>query len=240
VAAVGAGVDAQWVGRRVASATPHAAYAVCSVTDAAVVPDGVSDDDATFTTLAAIAMNGVRRSKLTWGESVAVVGFALNRSEGRLKWLPGAPAIHGLAGEPRSLRTAIRNANGRQLVDVVFEVTGAPEAIAAEATLLREDGRLVILGSPRGASTFDFHDLCNAPSTVIIGAHNRSHPAAATPDNPWTQGRHAALFLQAVSSGALPVSDLVTHRLRYSAAAAAYALLTDRRSGAMGVVLTWQ
>jgi len=47
------------VGDRVASSAPHSEYAVVNVDHAVKVPENVSDEEATFATLAATVMNGV-------------------------------------------------------------------------------------------------------------------------------------------------------------------------------------
>ncbi|HYM33861.1 MAG TPA: zinc-binding alcohol dehydrogenase, partial [Steroidobacteraceae bacterium] len=41
------------------------------------IPEGVSYEDACYTTLGAIAMQGVRQAELSFGESVAVIGLGL-------------------------------------------------------------------------------------------------------------------------------------------------------------------
>jgi threonine dehydrogenase-like Zn-dependent dehydrogenase len=41
-----------------------------------------------------------------------------------------------------------------RMADVVFEVTGNPDAILDEVKVLRRQGRLIILSSPRGKTLF--------------------------------------------------------------------------------------
>ena len=41
------------------------------------IPEGVSDEEASFTTLGAIAMQGIRRCELSPGETVGVIGLGL-------------------------------------------------------------------------------------------------------------------------------------------------------------------
>jgi threonine dehydrogenase-like Zn-dependent dehydrogenase len=125
------------------------------------------------------------------------------------------------------------------MADVVFEVTGNAEAIPEEARLLRRLGRLVIVSSPRGPSLFDFHDLCNSPSLTIIGAHNSSHPAYETLNNPWTNHRHAELFFDLVADGRLDVGRLISHRVPYTEAPGVYEQLLEDRSRMMGVLFEW-
>lgn len=237
----------------------HAANATCPASELRPVPDKVSDEDAAFNTLAEVVMNAMRRARVVWGESIAVVGlgllgsltaricahagayrvFGIELSEKRLGCLPKGPAFHALRGEVGDLRQALLRRNDGRLADVVFEATGNPDVIPQELILLRPQGRFVILSSPSGPSQYDFHDLCNRESFTIIGAHYFSHPAAATPDNPWTAVRHSEIFQDCLASGHVAVGDLITHRFSYERASEAYDLLTNSRDEAMGVILEW-
>lgn len=264
VVGVGRGVEARWLGRRVDTHSFHAAYVASPVEQLRPLPDAVSDEDATFTTLAEVAMNGLRRARLNWGESVAVFGlgvlghlcvrvaaaagagpiFALEVSDFRRGKLSQTPGVHGLDGgsfesDPAALRAAVEERNHGRRVDLVVELTAAPELLPKELELLRDQGRFLVLSSPRGASLFDFHDLCNRRSLTIIGAHGFSHPRVETPDNPWTGKRHGDLFLAWLAEGRLAVGDMISHRFPASRAAEAYALLDERRGETLGVVLEW-
>jgi threonine dehydrogenase-like Zn-dependent dehydrogenase len=256
VIAVGGGVDPAWLGRRVDSHTPHAAYTVCAAAELRRVPDGVSDEAAALATLAEVVMNGLRRSRLTWGESVAVVGLgllgqlaarfarlagarrihALDLAEPRLARLPAGPAFVPLQGTPDELRPAI----GEEGVDLVVECTGNPRAIPGQLRLLRPQGRFLLVSSPGGPCELDFHDLCNRSSLTLIGAHYFSHPPQASFDDPWTAKRHGELFLDWLASGDLSVDELVTHRFPGPQAPEAYALLRERRLETLGVVFDWR
>src|ERR1041384_3965251 len=260
VVEIGAGVESWWLGRRVGTHTAHAAYVTCAVSALRPLPETVRAEDATFGTLSEVVMNGLRRGQLTWGESVAVVGlgllgqlcvrlcalagaqmvFGIELSPRRLQWLPEGASFYGLLGAAGEFRETIMERNKSRLPGVVFELTSDPEAIPGQLTLLRPQGRFVILSSPRGATLFDFHDLCNRQSFTIIGAHGFSHPPVETLNNPWTGRRHGELFLDLLAAGKLSVRELISHRLPYQHAPEAYELLASRRAEAMGVVLDWQ
>lgn len=256
---VAADVDRAWIGTRVASRGAHAAWVVRDLADLRRVPPNVSTEDATFTTLASVAMNGLRRAHLTWGESVAVFGlgvvghlcvrlahmagaasiFAVEISDLRRSKLPQGGQIHALSGDLDAALRAVLRATDRQGVDLVIEATGAAELIPREVGFVREQGRLLLLSSPRSATTFDFHDLCNRRSLTIVGAHGFSQPGVATPDNPWTRQRHGDLFLGLLAAGRLTVGELVTHRFPYEQSKEAYALLAGSAGDALAVIIEW-
>jgi 2-desacetyl-2-hydroxyethyl bacteriochlorophyllide A dehydrogenase len=257
---IGEGVDPSWVGRRVDSHSPHAAYVTCATAELRPVPAGVADEEAALATLAEVAMNGVRRSQLTWGESAAVVGlgllgqltariarlagarpvFGIDLAAERLRHLPAGGGFVPLLGEAAELADVVRGPHREQGVDVAFETSGSPRAIPGEALLLRPQGRLVLVSSPSGPTAYDFHDLCNRTSLSLIGAHYFSHPPQASFDNPWTARRHGELFLDWLAAGDLRVGDLITHRIPGERAPEAYALLRERRLEALGVVFDWR
>ena len=75
---VGPGGDERWVGKRVVSPGFHSLYVKVPSQAAVLIDrDTVSDEEATFSTMAVIAANGVRRAGLTWGEAVVVYGLGL-------------------------------------------------------------------------------------------------------------------------------------------------------------------
>ena len=77
VIAVGKGVTEFRIGDRVASNGPHAEYVLVPVNLAAKVPDGVSDEEAAFTVIGAIALQGIRLLNPLFGETVVVIGLGL-------------------------------------------------------------------------------------------------------------------------------------------------------------------
>lgn len=77
VVAVGRGVTEFQVGDRVASNGNHAEYVCVPQNLVAKVPDGVSDDEAAFTVIGSIGLEGIRLLKPELGETVVVVGLGL-------------------------------------------------------------------------------------------------------------------------------------------------------------------
>ncbi|HEY3237586.1 MAG TPA: zinc-binding dehydrogenase [Polyangiaceae bacterium] len=261
VVATGSGVDPSWRGRRVCAFKPHAAFVTASLGELHPVPDGVSDEHASFFAIGIIVMNGVRRAKIQWGESAAIVGLGLlgqfavrfcllagarpvigiDLAESRLRLLPNHPACAGVSPSKEDSVARVRSETTGRMADSVFEVTGDPDLIAGEFALLRRQGRLVILSSPRGPSSVDFHDFVNAPSVTVIGAHQMSHPPHENPEDPWTKQRNTELFFRHILDKDIDCGALISHRFQaVSEGPRAYRMLLEDRSAAMGVLLVWQ
>jgi threonine dehydrogenase-like Zn-dependent dehydrogenase len=211
--------------------------------------------------LAVIALNGVRRAKVQLGESVAVFGLGpIGIWAAQFARLCGARPVIGvdvlahrrglaervkavdvaLDGADPHLAERIADATKGRMADVVFEVTGNPKAILTEVTVVRRQGRLVILSSPRGKTPFDFHDWCNWTSLTILGAHVSSHPPHENPDDPWTRERNTELFFELVRRGEVATTELVTHRFPWQEAPKAYELLMTEREKTGIVLLDWR
>jgi len=259
VVEVGEGVSREWIGKRVASYSPHALFVTGTLDSLRPIGRELSDEEAVFFTIAEIVMNGVRRGGVRFGESVIIYGagllgqfaarfcrlcgarpvFVIDIADTRLALLPKDPHVIRLNPGKEDVVSAVRRETKGRMADVVFELTGNPKLIPNEFSYLREQGRFVVLSSPRGPTTFDFHDLCNSPSFTIIGAHNGSHPRFPTADNPWTKQRHVELYFDLVADGEMDVNALISHRVPYQEAPRIYQLLLQDRSQAMGVILIW-
>jgi threonine dehydrogenase-like Zn-dependent dehydrogenase len=98
---------------------------------------------------------------------------------------------------------------------------------------------VVLLGSPRGPVSIDLHDEVHSFSLELIGAHNSAHPPAETPNFPWSIARHVELFLDWQRAGVIDVRPLITHRYGWREAAAAYRMLLEDRTRALGVLIDW-
>jgi threonine dehydrogenase-like Zn-dependent dehydrogenase len=261
VEAVGDDSPADLIGRRVASKTPHAQWAVSPLDEIRVLDDAIDPKDATFFVLAETVLNGLRRGDVRFGEAVVVCGLGIlgqlatrfSRLSGarpvfgvdivprRLALLPDDPSLIRIDARSDVLPDVVRAHNHGRLADAVIELTGEPSLIPGEFAALREQGRFVVLASPRGEGTvFNFHDLCNRPSFTIIGAHIVSHPQeGGSPDQPWSRPRHSELFFDLLRTRELDVSSLISDVVSYREAPGVMLRLLDDRSGIMAMIFDW-
>jgi len=255
---VGTGVKEFKVGDRVAAMSPHATHAVVKADQLIKVPENVGVEEACFHTIASGVMNSVRLAKVSLGDSVVIVGLgllgqmvtifsraagafpiiAVDLSEERLKLanISGATATIR-ADRWEDVQETVTKLTKRRMADKVFEVTGNPEVIPKAIKLAKRQGCLVVLSSPRGKTTLDFHDEVNSPSRIIIGTHFSSQPSYETPYNPWTRKRNTELFFDLISSKILKIDHLITHRFSWREAEKAYKMLLKDRTKALGVIL---
>jgi threonine dehydrogenase-like Zn-dependent dehydrogenase len=256
-------------GQRIVAEAAHASHFLVTAAGAAgpagrhpaatglACPEGVEPSDATFHTLGRIVVNGLRLSRVQFGECAAVVGcgllgqlairllrlagalpvVAVDLAAPRLEQARRSGADEVLAAGAGDVARELAERNGGRLADVVIDVTGAPGSFPLATRLARDLGRVVVLGSPRGPVTVDLHDDVHTRGLQVIGAHASTTPRAETPHTPWTMRRNTEYFLTLIRMGRLRVSDLVSHRFPLSRAAEAYGMLDRDRTEAMGVLL---
>jgi 2-desacetyl-2-hydroxyethyl bacteriochlorophyllide A dehydrogenase len=254
------------IGDRIASALKHSQFATISQPSpygvyniTGKIPDGVSDEEASFTVLAVGVMNSVRLTKVSLGESVGVVGLGLlgqfaiiwsklcgaypiigvDISEKRLELAKICGADKVINSQKENVDEKIKLYSKNRMMDIVFEVTGNPEVIPWAIKLVKPQGRFILLSSSRGKTEFDFHDEINSPSRIVIGTHFGSHPQCETPYNPWTQARNRELFFDLILEKKIGVKHLISHVYSWKDAPDVYQNLLRDRSDAMGVLLKW-
>jgi 2-desacetyl-2-hydroxyethyl bacteriochlorophyllide A dehydrogenase len=257
VMALGHGVSDLAVGQRVMSNGRHATLNLRPVAGVWAIPDAVTDDQAVFLDIARTVMNSVRLARVSFGESVIIVGagilgqlatqylswggafpvIVVDLSRPRLQMAQAHGATHTLLGGRDELLDDIRRITRGRMADVAFEVTGHQDVIPSILRMVRRLGRVILLGSPRRPVTVNFHNEIHTHSLQVIGTHTSSQPEVGNYYNPWTRRRNSELFFDLVSAGRLQLDDMITHRYPWRDAPAAYEMLATDRSRAMGVVV---
>lgn len=248
-------------GDRVTSPHSHAQYALVNPANARPIPDGVTDEEASWGTLAYITQHGFRKAAVQLGDVVAVVGagplgqlilqyarvagagevVAIDTAQPRLQ----IAAAHGATATiPKPVGEAVedlKRITGGRLADVVFDMTGHPDVFTAALKLPRKFGKFVLIGDVAQPSQQRMAQDVIMRDITLIGAH-ASNPTPESTDwsGYWTQNHMVALFFTLLLRKQMRVADLVTHRFDAREAPKAFDLLMTRRSEAMGVVLDFQ
>ncbi|OGC16619.1 hypothetical protein A2282_02605 [candidate division WOR-1 bacterium RIFOXYA12_FULL_36_13] len=256
----GPDADKELVGKKVATWGVHSLYNTLPGKILYPINRKVADDESVFFAIALIVMNGVRMGNVVWGESVVIYGmgllgqfaarlariagarpvFCVDVSDERLALLPDDPALIKINPKKDDVLETVKAKNSGRKADVVIELTGNQDLIPSEFAALKDQGRFVVLSSPRGPTKFDFHDLCNAHSYNIIGAHTGAAPQVETPYNQWTRARSAELYFNQLADGELNIKNMVSKKVSYKDAPQAYYDLLKDRSKTMGVIIEWK
>jgi 2-desacetyl-2-hydroxyethyl bacteriochlorophyllide A dehydrogenase len=259
IIAVGAGVEGLEPGTRVTSWASHQELFLAAPHQLFAVPDGVSDDDATFMNLATTTQLAVRRAGHVLGETVGVVGVgllgqlitqylvlsgartivAIDTEQSRLELARAHGATHAVRGLAQDALAQVEELTGGRLLDVVYDVTGHPKALAQCIPLVRRLGRIVLVGDTPNPTAQHLAPGVVNRSIAILGIHGTMTPEHATEFNPWTRAEVTQLYFDYVLQGRMHVADLVTRHADPGDAASVYELLTSARGPEMGVLFDW-
>lgn len=251
---VGAGVTAFAVGDRVISNGKHAEAVSVPVNLCARVPDAVSDDEAAFTVVCAIALQGIRLVQPTLGEAVVVTGLGLIglvtvqllRAQGcrvlgldfdadklALARSMGAEVVNLAAGED-PVAAAQRFSRGRGVDAVLITAaTKSNEPVHQAAQMCRKRGRIVLVGvTGLELSRADFFEKELTFQVSCSYGPGRYDPSYEDKGNDypvgfvrWTEQRNFEAVLDMMADGRLDVKPLISHRFPILDAEQAYALV---------------
>lgn len=242
VIAVGKGVEGFSIGDRVASNGPHAEY-VCVPKNLVVqIPDSVSDEEASFTVIGAIGLQGIRLANPTLGETVVVVGLGLiglvtaqllkangcrvvgfdyDNVKVELARKFGIDAIN--PGEGIEQVGYVQNLTGNIGADAVIITASnkSNEIISQSAKMSRKRGRIVLVGViGLDISRADFYEkeLTFQVSCSYGPGRYDEHYEQKGQDYPlpfvrWTEKRNFETILNAIASGSIDVKSLITERI---------------------------
>ena len=270
VLAMGKDVSGLSVGDRVACAgqnyASHAEIVSVPKHLCVKIPDGVSFDDASFVTLGAIAMQGVRQTEPQLGDRVAVIGLGLlgqltvqllkasgcrvlgsdlDRSRRELAAELGADVV---ADAPELIEAAKAFSQGQGVDSVIITAsTKSNEPVEMAGEIARQKGRVVVVGAvgmtlprePYYKKELEFRlSMSYGP-----GRYDRSYEEQGR-DYPfgyvrWTEQRNIEAFLHLLRQGSVKVAQLVTDRYPIEEAEVAYQRLTDGSAASLGLLISY-
>jgi len=265
VVAVGDGVAGFEVGDRVASNGKHAEWVAVPATLCAKVPDGVSDEEAAFTVLGSIALQGIRLVEPTLGEGVVVTGLGLIglmtvqllRAHGcRVLGLDYDPAKLELArrfgaevvdlstgADPVAAASSFSRGRGVDAV-IITAASRSNEPVHQAAQMSRKRGRIVLVGvvglELSRADFFEKELTFQVSCSYGPGRYDPSYEEKGN-DYPigfvrWTEQRNFEAVLDMLAEGRLDAQALISHRFGVAQVEQAYALVSGGPPS-LGIVL---
>jgi predicted dehydrogenase/threonine dehydrogenase-like Zn-dependent dehydrogenase len=233
----------------------------------AAVPEGVPAGDAAFTTIAAIALHGLRQADVGPGSKVVVLGLGLiGQLAARLAIASGCE-VAGIdpAEYPRQVAAGsgvlaldergddttdqvLSWSRGRGADAVLVCAAGhSSDAVMRVPALCRDRAPVVIVGDvglQLNRTPFYERELSvRFARSYGPGRYEPSYEAWGV-DFPagqvrWTEGRNFEAVLDLLASGRLRVADLVTHAFDIGAADAAYQLIEQRSEPYLAIRLAY-
>ena len=253
---------------RVVSNGPHAEVVCVPKNLCARIPDNVSDEEAAFTILGAIGLQGVRLAQPTLGECFVVIGLGLiglltqqilqahgcrvlgldlDSSKCALARELGAETVDlGEGQDP--LLSAERFSRGRGVDGVLITAaTKSNEPVHQAAEMCRKRGRIVLSGVTglelRRDDFFKKELTFQVSCSYGPGRYDPEYEEKGH-DYPlgfvrWTEQRNFEAVLDLMATGKLNVKPLITHRFKIEDATQAYDLIASNKEPYVGILLTY-
>ena len=254
------------VGDRVVSNGPHAEVISVPRNLCAKIPDNVSDDQAAFTVLGAIGLQGIRLTGPTLGEKFVVFGagliglltvqllracgcevLAIDLNDSRLAlaeyW--GAVICNAESGDPLAAANAWTEGVGVDGV-IITASTKTDEIAHQAAGMCRKRGRIVLVGvvglNLRRADFYEKELKFQVSCSYGPGRYDDAYEQKGR-DYPigyvrWTEQRNFEAVLGMMGSGRLDIESLITDRVAFDEAEKAYEKISSDAS-VLGVILEY-
>jgi predicted dehydrogenase/threonine dehydrogenase-like Zn-dependent dehydrogenase len=272
VVAVGEGCEAFAVGDAVACAgagyANHAELLWVPANLCAKIPDGVAFEEAAFSTIGAIALQGVRQAEAQFGETIVVIGLGLiGQLTVQLLRASGCRVI-GIDIDPWKVELAqqhgvdlallrssdvtgqtLQRTDGRG-ADAVIITAAAPDndPVVLAGELARDRAHVVIVGAvPIDVPRTPFYEKeldVRLSRSYGPGRYDHLYEEKGL-DYPigyvrWTENRNMQAFLRAVETKQVSLAKLITHRVPLGNVERAYDLVSGMiKEQFLGVVLQY-
>lgn len=235
----------------------HAEYVAIPENLVVKVPENVSDEEAAFTTVGSIALQGIRLAEPKLGETFLVLGLGLlGQIAVQLLKANGCKVIGtdlnaslvsqaekfgaiGI-GSGSDIETICKTLTGGHGVDgvLVCAASSSNQPIELSGAVTREKGRVVVVGAVR--MDIPREDFFKKEINVVISRSygpGRYDPQYEESGNDYplgyvrfTEQRNMQTVLELISQSKLDVKSLITHRFFINEAAAAYQLIEGKKT----------
>ncbi|NVJ98906.1 MAG: zinc-binding dehydrogenase [Alphaproteobacteria bacterium] len=268
VVEVGKGVTEFQPGDRVVSNGRHAEMVCVPKHLCARIPDGVADEDAVFTVVGSIALQGIRLTAPTLGECFVVIGLGLIglmtvqilRANGcrvlgidfdpektRLAQSFGAETVTlGQGDDPVLVAQTFSRGRGVDGV-ILTAATDSDEPMHQAATMCRPQGRIVLVGvvglKLQRSDFYEKEISFRVSCSYGPGRYDPSYEEGGN-DYPvgyvrWTENRNFEAVLDMLDAGSVSVDALKSQSFDLVDAPKAYQTLLENKS-ALGILLTYE
>ncbi len=254
-------------GDRVVSNGAHADVVRVSKNLCAKIPDNVSDDEAAFTVLASIGLQGIRLAQPSLGECFVVTGVGLiglltvqlliahgcrvlaidfDGEKLELAKSFGAEVCNlGKGEDPVASGMAFSRGCGVDGI-IITAATNSSDPVSQAARMSRKRARIVLVGvTGLDLNRSEFYEKELSFQVSCSYGPGRYDPSYEEKGNDypigfvrWTEQRNFEAVLDMMALGHLDVKSLISHRFNFGEAVQAYDLLSSG-SSCLGILLDY-
>lgn len=262
------GVDEFKIGDRVVSNGSHSDHVVVNKNLCSHIPANVSDEDASFTVVGSIALQGVRLLKPSIGEYIVVIGvgligllsvqilkangckvLAVDYDNKKLEMAKNFGAnVLNMSSEIAFDQYVKANTNGNGADGVLIcASTDSNDPINQAAIISRKRGKIILVGVSGlniDRSLFYEKELIFQVSCSYGPGRYDDNYERLGQDYPfgfvrWTEKRNFESFLELLASNVVNVKPLISERYNFDNASEAYSSLLNNK-GLIGVILEYE
>jgi threonine dehydrogenase-like Zn-dependent dehydrogenase len=259
VEAVGEGVSGLAVGQRVFVSQPHDELVAVPAAQVHLVPDGLADEQAVFTTLCEIGLHALRRGNPSFGENVAIIGqgiiglatlavargwglrtIALDLDARRREFARALGADLVVSPAEPDYEERIAAFCGPEGVDLVVEAASSWRAIRTAYRIVRRRGTISVVA--RHTDVPDFNPIQDGMMTKeVLFTTSYAHPITDAPPDllRWTRPRDMRIVLEMLGKGRIDMRPAITHRITPDEIPAIYQRLHEGDTSIAGAVVDW-
>ena len=265
---VGDNVSQFSIGDRVVSNGNHSEMVSVSKNLCAKIPDNVTDDEASFTVLGAIGLQGVRLAKPTLGEYFVVFGLgviglltvqilkahgckvlAIDPQEDRLKLAKSFGADVFNPAKKEDIIAYSKYFSNQQGIDgvIITASTTKSDLISDAAKMCRKRGRIILIGvTGLNLSRDDFYEkelTFQVSCSYGPGRYDKNYEEGGN-DYPigfvrWTEQRNFEAILHLMESKKIDVSKLISHQIKFDEAPSVYSKISKGETG-LGMIFDYE
>ncbi|MGY8788540.1 MAG: bi-domain-containing oxidoreductase, partial [Fidelibacterota bacterium] len=241
VIAIGDAVSEFAIGDRVASNGPHAEVVSVPKNLVAKIPESVSNENATFTIIGSIGLQGIRLLKPSLGETIVVIGLGLiglitcqllkangcnvvgidvdqTKCDLAKKW--GIKTLNPVTTNPVKSVMDLTHNYGADGV-LITASTKSNDVISQAAQMSRKRGRIILVGVVGlDINRADFYEKelsfqvsCSYGPGRYDDSYEQKGIDYPLPYVRWTEKRNFEAILEAIKNGSLNVEELITERV---------------------------
>lgn len=255
------------IGDRVVSNGPHSEVVSVNHNLCALIPDGLKYEDAAFTVIGSIALQGIRVLEPRIGENISVFGLGLlgiitcqllklngcnvlgidiDKSKCQLANDFGIDTFSNQGTQELNNKSRLFSNNIGMDGVIITAASHSNEVMHQAALISKQRGKIVLVGSVGlDLKREDFYKKelsFQVSCSYGPGRYDETYEVDGV-DYPvgfvrWTEKRNFEAFLNILSSGKLTVDKLITHRFEFNNATAAYLDITLNE--AVGVLLSYE
>jgi polar amino acid transport system substrate-binding protein len=235
----------------------------------AKIPDNVTAEEAAFTTLGAIALQGIRQADPKMGEKICVIGLGLlgqitcqllkangctvlgiDLNESLVKLANNTAADKALNRNDTNLVAACDNFTNGYGFDSVIITAAAPsnDPVELSAAILKKKGKVIVVGAVKMDIPRDPHfyrkelDL-RMSCSYGPGRYDVNYEENGI-DYPasyvrWTEKRNMEAFQQLILDGNINIDYLTTHLIDFDKSPEAYDMILNKTEPYLGIVLKY-